>query len=92
MGKIFNHTIANIFLPISTNMCFWYSIEPSQRDGSYEYPQHCFGREIIKMIFKYTLLSGGLYKHHIKVFSVYQKSKMHYCRLEMNHAQVASLL
>ena len=28
------------FLPISLNMCFGCSKEPSHRDGSFEYPQH----------------------------------------------------
>ena len=34
--------IAIIFLPISLNMCFGCSKEPSHRDGSFEYPQHMF--------------------------------------------------
>ena len=37
-------------------MCFGYSKEPSHRDGSFEYPKHN------KIIFSYTLLSGGLGK------------------------------
>ena len=31
-----------IFLPISLNMCFGCSNEPSHWDGSFEYPQHMF--------------------------------------------------
>ena len=31
-----------IFLPINLNMCFGCLKEPSQRDGSFEYPQHMF--------------------------------------------------
>ena len=27
---------------IGLNMCFGFSKEPSQRDGSFEYPQHMF--------------------------------------------------
>ena len=34
--------ITMIFLPISLNMCFGCSKEPSHRDGSFEYPQHMF--------------------------------------------------
>ena len=34
--------IAIIFLSISFNMCFGCSKEPSDRDGSFEYPQHVF--------------------------------------------------
>ena len=40
--KIFERKIVNIFLPISLNMCFGCSKEPSHRDGSFEYPQHMF--------------------------------------------------
>ena len=32
--------IVNIILPISFNICFGCSKEPSHRDGSFEYPQH----------------------------------------------------
>ena len=34
--------IAIIFLPISLNICFECSKEPSHRDDSFEYPQHMF--------------------------------------------------
>ena len=34
--------IVNIFLPISFNICFGCSKEPSHRDGSFEYPKHTF--------------------------------------------------
>ena len=46
--QIFKHKIVIIFLPISLNMCFGCSKEPSHRDGtsqgdgSLEYPQHMF--------------------------------------------------
>ena len=33
---------ANIFLPISLNMCLGCSKEPSHLDGSFGYPQHMF--------------------------------------------------
>ena len=36
------HTIVNIFLSISYNICFGCSKEPSHLDGSFEYPQHKF--------------------------------------------------
>ena len=39
----FQHKIVNIFLPISFNICFGCSKEPSHLDGSFEYPQHMFG-------------------------------------------------
>ena len=39
---IFEHQIAMIFLSISLNMCFVFSKESSQRDGSFGYPQHMF--------------------------------------------------
>ena len=34
--------IVNNFLPISFNICFGCSKEPSHLDGSFEYPQHMF--------------------------------------------------
>ena len=37
INTIFEHTIVNIFLPISFNICFGCSKEPSQ---SFGYPQH----------------------------------------------------
>ena len=42
-------------------MCFGWSIEPSHRDGSFEYPQHMFWLRIRKLIFSYALLSGACY-------------------------------
>ena len=42
LSKIFERKIAIIFLPISLNMCFGCSKEPSHLDGSFEYPQHMF--------------------------------------------------
>ena len=50
-------------------MVFGCSKEPSQRDGSFEYPKHIFGCETRKLIFDYTLLSEGLFKYlkNIKV-------------------------
>ena len=36
------HTIVNMSLPISFNMLFGCSKEPSNRDGSFEYQQHMF--------------------------------------------------
>ena len=38
----FECKIINIFLPISFNICFGCSKEPSHWDGSFEYPQHMF--------------------------------------------------
>ena len=40
--KIFSVKMKNIFLPISFNICFGWSKEPSHWDGSFEYPQHMF--------------------------------------------------
>ena len=37
-AKKFEHKIVNIFLPIVFNNCFVCSKEPSQLDGSFEYP------------------------------------------------------
>ena len=34
--------IVDIFLPINFNVGFWCSKDPSQWDGSFEYPQHMF--------------------------------------------------
>ena len=42
VNKIFGLKIVNIFLPISFNIRFGCSKEPSQQDGSFEYPQHMF--------------------------------------------------
>ena len=52
--------IVIIFLSVSLNICFGCSKEPSHRDGSFEYPNICFGCKIRKIIFSYALLSGGL--------------------------------
>ena len=60
IGKLFS-------LFLIQNICCGCSKEPSQRDGSIEHTQHMFklmGKKIItinKIIFCYTLLSGGLY-------------------------------
>ena len=40
--QFYKRTIANIFLSISSILCFGCSKEPSHRDGSFEYPQHMF--------------------------------------------------
>ena len=40
--KIFERIIGIIFSSISYNICFGCSKEPSQQDGSFEYPQHMF--------------------------------------------------
>ena len=42
LETIFWRKIVNIFLPINFNICFGCSNEPSQWDGSFEYPQHMF--------------------------------------------------
>ena len=52
--------IFNIFLPISFNICFGCSKEPSHWDGSFEYPQHMFWLWNKKIIFDYTLVTRGL--------------------------------
>ena len=54
----FKPKIAIIFLPISLNISFGCSKEPSHRDGSFEYPQHMFW-----LIFWYALLSWGLWQY-----------------------------
>ena len=41
-------------------MCFGCSKDPSNRDVSFEYPQHMFWLKMRKIIFSYALLSGGL--------------------------------
>ena len=41
-SKIFQRKIAVFFLAINGNICFGCSIESSQRDDSFEYPQHWF--------------------------------------------------
>ena len=38
----FESKIVIILLPINLNMCLGYSKEPSNGDGSFEYPQHMF--------------------------------------------------
>ena len=45
------HKIVNIFLHIIFSICFGYSKEPSQCDGSFEYPQHMFCLRKKKIIF-----------------------------------------
>ena len=48
------------WIPISLNVCFGCSKEPSHRDGSFEYPQLMFWLINMKIIFWYTLLTKGL--------------------------------
>ena len=38
----FLHKIVNMLLSVNLNLCFGCSKEPSQRDGSFEHPQHMF--------------------------------------------------
>ena len=52
--------IANIFIPINFSICLGCSKEPSQRDGSFEYPQHMFCLRNKKMIFLLHTLTKGL--------------------------------
>ena len=47
--------IVNIFLPIIFSICFGCPKEPSQRDDSFEYPQHMFLLRNKKIIFWYAL-------------------------------------
>ena len=56
----FSHKIVIIYLSISFNMFFGCLKESSHWDGSFEYPLHMFWLRIKKIIFSYTLLSGGL--------------------------------
>ena len=42
MNTIFESKIVNIFMPISFNICFGCSKDPSHSDGSVEYPQQMF--------------------------------------------------
>ena len=51
LNKIFECKIVNMFLPISFNICFRCSKEPSHRDGSFEYPQNMFWLRNKKIIF-----------------------------------------
>ena len=50
-NKFSEFKIVNIFLPISLNVCFGCSKEPSHQDGSFEYPQHMFWLRNKKNIF-----------------------------------------
>ena len=51
INKKFQNKNVNIFIPISLNICFGCSKEPSHLDGSFEYPQHMFWLENKKNIF-----------------------------------------
>ena len=42
VNKMFQRKFENIFLPMIFSICFGCSKEPSQREGSFEYPQHMF--------------------------------------------------
>ena len=53
--KYFKHTIAVVFLSISLSICLGCSKEPSQCDGSFEYPQHMLLLKT-KLIYNYTQL------------------------------------
>ena len=60
-SKKFNRKIGIIFLSISLNMCFGCSKEPSRsdRDDSFEYPQHMFWSRNKKYVFQLgTLICG----------------------------------
>ena len=46
-----------IFLPISFNICFGCSKEPSHWDGSFEYPQHMFWLRNKKIKFPLRILN-----------------------------------
>ena len=52
ISKNSEHEIVDIFLSVNLNMCFGCSKEPSQRGGSFEYPQHMFWlrNEIIELL------------------------------------------
>ena len=60
INKIFQRKLVNIFIPISFNICFGCSKEPSHWGGSFEYPQHNFGWERRKLNFHYKLLTKVL--------------------------------
>ena len=51
----FECKIVNIFIPISFNVCFGCSKEPSYGDVSFECQQQMFWLEIRKLFFRYTL-------------------------------------
>ena len=57
---IFERKIVNIFLPISFNIYFGCSKEPSHGDSYFEYPQHMFWLRNKKVVFWYELLTKGL--------------------------------
>ena len=50
----------NIFLPISFNICFGCSKEPSHLDGSFEYPQRMFWFRYKKVKFSLRTLNFSL--------------------------------
>ena len=56
-NSIFKCKIVNIFLPISFNIYFGCSKEPSHWDGYFEYPQHMFWLRNKKNIFWYALFN-----------------------------------
>ena len=55
ISKKFERNIVNIFLPISFNICFGCSKEPSHWHGSFEYPQHMFWLRIKKNSYSFAL-------------------------------------
>ena len=59
ISKKETHEIVNIFLLFRLNMCFVCSKEPSQRDGSFEYPQHMFWLRNKKNNFQLRALIWG---------------------------------
>ena len=50
-SELFMSKLMNIFLSFSLIISFGCSKEPSQWDGSFEYPQHMFGLRMKKIIF-----------------------------------------
>ena len=60
MNKFFQRKIVNIFLPISFNICFGCSKEPSHRNGSFEYSKHMFWLRNKKINFRHALITKVL--------------------------------
>ena len=60
INKKIQRKIVNIFLPIIFSIWFGCSKEPSHRGGSFDTHNICFGLEIRKLCFCYTLLSKVL--------------------------------
>ena len=72
---------AIIFLSISLNMCFGYSKELSNGDGSFEYTAYVLVRNKKNNFKLHTLIWGHMVLYIERVFILYIKTNIVYARI-----------